>query len=97
MSTGRENWYIYYPAPRDGVPEALQRLRAMQQRLSNGGVGRVSIEERVGEMTTPTWMEVYEGIQDPGAFAAVLAAALRETQLPSDMMAARRTERFRCL
>ncbi|MGE5713065.1 MAG: DUF4936 family protein [Betaproteobacteria bacterium] len=97
MSTGRESWYIYYPAPRDGGPEALQRLRAMQQRLSAGGVGRVSIEERVGEMTTPTWMEVYEAIENPGEFAAALAAALRETQLPSDMIAARRIERFRRL
>ena len=97
MNTGRENWYIYYPAPRDGGPEALHRLRAMQQRLSTGGVSRVSIEERVGEAATPTWMEVYEGIQDPGAFAAMLAAALRESQLPSEMMTARRIERFRSL
>ena len=42
MNTGHENWYIYYPAPRDGGPEALQQLRAMQQRLSTGGVGRVA-------------------------------------------------------
>jgi predicted phage gp36 major capsid-like protein len=97
MNTGRENWYIYYPAPRDGGPAALQRLRAMQQRLSTGGVGRVSIEERVGETTTPTWMEVYEDIQDPGAFAAALASALRESQLPSELMTARRIERFRSL
>ena len=95
MNTGHENWYIYYPAPRDGGAEALQRLRAMQQRLSTRGVGRVSIEERVGETATPTWMEVYAGIQDPGTFAAVLAAALRESQLPAEMMTARRIERFR--
>ena len=97
MNTVHENWYIYYPAPRDGGPEALQQVRAMQQRLSTRGVGRVSIEERVGETTAPTWMEVYAGIQDPGTFAAVLADALRESQLPAEMMAARRIERFRSL
>lgn len=97
MNIGRENWYIYYPAPRHGTADVLQRLRAMQQRVLAGGVNRVSIEERVGEATTPTWMEVYEGIRDPGAFAAELASALRASQLPAELMTARRIERFRSL
>ncbi len=62
MSTGPENWYVYYPAPRERGAEALQSLRVMQQRLLTGNVSRVRIEERVGAPATPTWMEVYEGI-----------------------------------
>ncbi len=76
MSPASENWYIYYPAPREGSAVALQRLRSMQQRLSASGVGRVRIEERVGTPTTPTWMEVYEGIENPDAFASRLASAV---------------------
>jgi Domain of unknown function (DUF4936) len=97
MSAGHENWYIYYPAPRDGGMEALQRLRAMQQRVSTSGVSRVRIEERVGAPATPTWMEVYEGVQNPSAFAAVLDSAVRDSQLPVELTAARRIERFRGL
>lgn len=97
MSPVSENWYIYYPAPREGSAVALQRLRSMQQRLSASGVSRVRIEERVGTPTTPTWMEVYEGIKDPDAFASQLASAVLESRLPVDLAAARRVERFRCL
>jgi len=68
----------------------------MQQRLSTRGWARQH-RERVGETDTPTWMEVYAGVQDPAPFAAVLASALRESQLPAEMMAARRIERFRSL
>ena len=92
-----ENWYIYYPAPREDSVEALQRLRSMQHRLSANGVARVRIEERVGALTTPTWMEVYEGIEDPDAFASQLASAVLESQLPADLATTRRIERFRCL
>ena len=97
MSAGHENWYIYYPAPRDGGTEALQRLRTMQQRVSTGGVSRVRIEERVGAPTTPTWMEVYEGIENPVAFESLLASAVLASQLPAELTAERRIERFRCL
>jgi hypothetical protein len=97
MSAGHENWYIYYPAPRAGGSEALQRLRAMQQRVSTSGVSHVRIEERVGAPATPTWMEVYEGIENPVAFESLLASAVRDSQLPVELTAARRIERFRCL
>jgi Domain of unknown function (DUF4936) len=97
MNAVQENWYIYYPAPREGGAEALQLLRAMQQRVSASGVSQVRIEERVGTPSTPTWMEVYEGIEDPGAFASALASAVLESRLPSELTAARRIERFRCL
>jgi hypothetical protein len=97
MSAGHENWYVYYPAPHDGSSEALRQLRAMQQRVSTGGVSRVRIEERVGAPATPTWMEVYEGIENPTAFAAMLESAVRDSLLPVELTATRRIERFRCL
>jgi hypothetical protein len=93
MSAQPENWYVYYAAPADAT--ALARVRAMQQALTGAGAVRARLEERVAT-ERPTWMEVYEGIDDPDAFAATLAAALDAHRLP-ELVGVRRIERFRCL
>ena len=96
MSHEKENWYVYYPAP-SAVASALPALRRMLDTLATGSHVHTRLEESVGSRSTPTWMEVYEGIHDPTAFEAALAAAVRASGLPPELMAARRVERFRNL
>jgi len=93
MSPGPENWYVYYAAPSDAT--ALARVQAMQRQLTGAGAARARLEARVAT-EKPTWMEVYEGIEDPDAFAATLATALVANQL-QELVGMCRIERFRCL
>jgi hypothetical protein len=69
----------------------------MQQRLADRSGGRARLEERVGPGTTPTWMEVYEGVSDPDGFAVTLADAVNDSGWTRELTQARRVERFRCL
>lgn len=94
MSNASENWYVYYPAP---SATALPALRGMLDTLIAGSGVRARLEERVERGSTPTWMEVYEGIRDPDTFEAALAAAVRASGLPQELTAVRRVERFRML
>ena len=96
MSTSHENWYVYYPAPA-AAGSVLPQLRVMQQRLADRNGVRARLEERVGPGVTPTWMEVYEGVNDPDGFAASLADALNAGEGTRELAQARRVERFRCL
>ena len=96
MSDTTENWYVYYPAP-SAAGLALPALRAMLHTLAAGNDIRARLEERVEQRSTPTWMEVYEGVRDPIAFEAALNAAVRASGLPQELTAARRVERFRFL
>lgn len=95
MTEPTENWYVYYPAP-DSANQALPAVRMMLDTLATGTDIRTRLEERVGN-STPTWMEVYEGVRDPIAFATALEAAVRACGLPKELTAARRVERFRSL
>ncbi len=95
MSTDRENWYIYYPAPSD--PQSLPRLRAMQRQLTLASGVAARIEARAAAHTTPTWMEVYEGVVDPQAFSLQLADALAASGLAQELPSPRHVERFRPL
>jgi len=88
-----ESWYVYYSAPSDG--SALARVRAMQQQLSLSDAVRARLEERVAT-SSPTWMEVYEGVVDPELFAVTLEAALA-THRVAELLGTRTIERFRCL
>jgi hypothetical protein len=96
MTTVHENWYVYYPAPA-AAGSVLPLLRAMQQRLVDRSGVRARLEERVGPGATPTWMEVYEGVNDPDGFAATLAEAVKDSEWTRELAQARRVERFRCL
>jgi hypothetical protein len=89
-----ENWYVYYAAPQ-AAESALHRVRQMQDRLVTTTGIRARIEERVQAGATPTWMEVYEGVSDPDAFASSLQAALRASGLAAEHDLTRRIERFR--
>jgi len=95
MTGPRENWYIYYPAP--AAADALPRLRAMQRQLAQASGIVARIEARAAADATPTWMEVYEGVADPQAFAAQLADALQASGLQGELPSQRHVERFRPL
>ena len=75
----------------------MPQLRVMQQQLADRNGVRARLEERVGPGATPTWMEVYEGVNDPDGFAASLADALNAGEWTRELAQARRVERFRCL
>jgi hypothetical protein len=92
MSAAGENWYVYYPAPSSA--EAQSQLRQIQRELAAVKGVRARIEERIGS-ATPTWMEVYENVCEPDAFAGTMAAAV--LRLPPELAAARRVERFRLI
>lgn len=89
-----ENWYVYYPAA--GAP-ALPLLREMQRQLVQHAEVQARLEERVGSGAPATWMEVYEGVNQPEEFAKLLDAALGQVGLTEPQRAARHVERFRRL
>jgi hypothetical protein len=91
-----ENWYVYYAAPAVAA-SALPLLRQMQEQLVKDCGIRARLEERVEAGTTPTWMEVYEGVTDPQTFASHLQAAFGASGLADRHAGARRIERFRRL
>jgi len=89
-----ETWYVYSAAPQ-AAASALPLVRQMQERLVMTTGIRARIEERVQPGATPTWMEVYEGVSDPGTFASNLQAAVHASGLATEHTLARRIERFR--
>ena len=93
MNARRESWYVYYAAP--AAVDAVERVRAMQRELTSAGAVRARLEERVAA-EKPTWLEVYEGIADPDAFALRLSAALAANRL-RELTGERHIERFRPL
>jgi hypothetical protein len=89
-----ENWYVYYPAPRE--PEAvLPRLRQMLRALEASAGVRARLEART-DANRPTWMEVYENVTDTERFAARLDGAVAALGIEG-LAAARHIERFRPL
>jgi hypothetical protein len=95
MTDAPENWYVYYPTP-NSPAAALPVLRSMQAELRQTSGIAARVEERVGSVSTPTWMEVYEGITDPDRFAATLEATVESSGLAAHAVG-RRIERFRRL
>jgi hypothetical protein len=95
MTREPENWYVYYPAPVSPAA-ALPVLRSMQAELEHTNGIAARVEERLETGSTPTWMEVYEGVTDPDRFAAALQATVDSSGLATHALA-RRIERFRRL
>lgn len=95
MTRTPENWYVYYPAPTSPAV-ALPVLRSMQAEIERTSGIAARVEERVESGSTPTWMEVYEGITDPDRFGARLQASVDSSGLAAHA-ASRRIERFRRL
>jgi hypothetical protein len=90
-----QHWYVYYkltPTERTGL---LERVRGMQRQLSQSADVQMRLLERTEGAETTTVMEVYEEIDEPQRFGALLDAAVHAAQLPAAHVAARRVERFR--
>jgi 2-polyprenyl-3-methyl-5-hydroxy-6-metoxy-1,4-benzoquinol methylase len=92
-----QHWYVYYKLPRAEREVSIARVRQMQQDVARASTVRMLLLERAEESKqhdTMTMMEVYEDIEQPEHFAAVLDAAVRRSGLSAVLVAARRVERF---
>lgn len=87
------NYYIYYRVQLD-ADAWRKRVNAMQAALEQqcGIRGQLLLSPQ----TPPTWMEVYERVQDERAFEATLARLVREFHLDEDLLpeSRRMLERF---
>jgi hypothetical protein len=89
-----QHWFIYYKLEPQAARELAPRLRQMQCDAAAGEV-QARLMRRADESGgVVTLMEVYDGIADPQAFEARLAAAVRRADLPESLAAQRRLERF---
>ncbi|MGE5338975.1 MAG: DUF4936 family protein [Gemmatimonadota bacterium] len=90
-----QHWYVYYKLPRERFGETAAQVRAMIDLLGTSAAVKGRLLKRDdGDQQSITLMEQYDSIADPGAFAAELAAALRSSGLPAELIALRRVERF---
>lgn len=87
----KHHYFVWYRVM-DSGPETETAVRAMMARLAcrTGVAGRL-LKKR-GE--PGLWMEVYEGVADPGGFEARLAQAVDEYDLDMLLADARRVECF---
>ncbi len=90
-----QHWYVYYKLPRARFRETASQVRAMMSVLGTTAAAQGRLLKRAdSDEQSITLMEQYDGIADPRAFAADLAAALGRSGLPDDLVALRRVERF---
>jgi hypothetical protein len=90
-----QHWYVYYKLPLVERTGLLERVRGMQRQLAQAADVRMRLLERTDGAETTTVMEVYEEIEEPQRFGALLDAAVHALQLPAAQVSARRVERFR--
>ena len=89
-----EHWYIYYKLPAGQVAPVAAAVRDMQRLVAVGGVS-ASLQMRVdGAGGVATLMECYSGVADAASFAARLDAAVAVSEVPGELQAGRRVERF---
>jgi len=89
-----QHWFVYYKLDPQSARELAPRLRQLQSEAAAGEVQTRLMrraDEREGMVTL---MEVYDGIAEPQAFEARLAAAVSRAGLPESLAAKRRLERF---
>lgn len=89
-----QHWFVYYKLDPQAARQLVPQLRQLQADAADGRV-RARLMKRVDdEDGVVTMMEVYEGIAEPQAFEARLAAAVTRAGLPESLAAQRRLERF---
>lgn len=90
-----EHWFVYYKVPAAQASSLVPRLRGMIDGLgaTHHVHGRLlrRADEPGGQVTL---METYDAIAEPAAFRAALDSAVERADLPIDVVAARRIERF---
>jgi hypothetical protein len=89
-----QHWYVYYKVARSERDATLAQVRRMQEQIAGKARVRVRLLERTEVAEATTVMEVYEDIEQVGAFAAMIEDAVRTSGLSPAIVAARRTERF---
>ncbi len=90
-----QHWFVYYKVEASAVRGLEPRLRRMQQEAaSEGGVRPRLMRRTDGDGEAATLLEVYDDIAHADAFKAALEAAVARADLPSSLLAQRRTERF---
>lgn len=89
-----EHWFVYYRLPESARTETIERVRQMQGTLA-AEVGDARLVERADGAGTLTFMEIYESVEVPARFSAMLEDAVLSSGLAGDICSARRTERFK--
>lgn len=89
-----QNWFIYYKLDAATARRLEPRIRSMQDALTATTGISARLMQRADGDEQSTLMEVYEGVDDAAKFGAALARAIEQAQLPSLLVAQRRTERF---
>lgn len=88
-----QRWYVYYKVSATEAASVAARVQRMIGTLpADGPRGRVLKRADGGDEVT--LMEVYEPVADARNFEAALARALAASELPAELLARRRTERF---
>ena len=91
-----EHWYVYFKLAERAVSDVAPRVRAMMDTLCAATGARGKLLRRVdSDHGAATLMEVYNRIDDGRSFGAALERAVASAQLPPDLIAARRVERFK--
>jgi hypothetical protein len=90
-----QHWFVYYKLDASAARDLEPCLRRMQRQVAAASGVRTRLMRRADADGDPvTLLEVYDGIAQPAAFEAALAAALAHAGLPASLAAQRRTEKF---
>jgi hypothetical protein len=90
-----EHWFVYYKVSAAQAAALAPRLHDMIEELGSANRVHGRLLRRADERGDQvTLMETYDGIVEPAAFGAALDGAVVRAGLPSDLVAARRIERF---
>lgn len=91
-STGSA-FYVYYRVGNPGSPEWHQRAQAFVRDVGAAGGVVATLLVRRGDAAL--WMETYEGVTDPEAFAALLAERVARWKM-NELLAAGAERRSEC-
>ncbi len=91
-----EYWYVYFKLADRAVGDVAPRVRKMMDTLCAATGAQGTLLRRVdSDGGTATLMEVYNRVDDGRSFGAALERVVASAQLPPDLIAARRVERFK--
>lgn len=88
-----QHWFVYYKVPPAMLSNTISEVRRMQDVLAHASGVRGRLLARNGA-DAATLMEIYERIDAPERFAAMLDQAVADANVPDALRTARRTERF---
>jgi hypothetical protein len=89
-----QHWFVYYKLDRVTARELEPRVRTMQQDIGATTGVRTRLMRRADGDDATTLLEVYEQVDDPAGFDHALAKAVARADLPAQLVAQRRCERF---